>query len=47
MTSESRLITFALNSYPSWWRERYRDEVLLLMVWWKAVVHRCGFPPIF
>jgi hypothetical protein len=27
MTSESRLITFALNSYPSWWRERYRDEV--------------------
>jgi len=27
MTGESKLITFALNSYPSWWRERYRDEV--------------------
>ncbi len=27
MTSESKLITFSLNSYPSWWRERYQDEV--------------------
>jgi len=31
MTNASRLTSFALNTYPSWWRERYHDEMVVVI----------------
>ncbi len=30
MTKASRLTSFALSTYPSWWRERYQDEMVVV-----------------
>lgn len=31
MTSASKLTSFALSTYPSWWRERYQDEMVVVI----------------
>ena len=31
MKTASRLTTFALTTYPSWWRERYHDEMVVVI----------------
>jgi hypothetical protein len=31
MTKPSRLASFAMRTYPSWWRERYQDEMAVVI----------------
>ena len=31
MTRASKLTSFALSTYPSWWRERYQDEMVVVI----------------